>query len=149
MNPTTPFVIDGESHCWHSHEAGPGATVHTMWCCRPDCHDVLIAGAEIEEKTHGCLKMFRGGVPRFPKAHAYMWSGSPPVGPWRAKETEPRLADLLRRAVSGLREREWLTRNAAENTYCPDCVDDTTRWRDQVAHSGDCPFVALLKEATE
>jgi hypothetical protein len=49
--------------------------------------------------------------------------------------------------VEILEQREFLTRNAAENNYCPSCDKGDDRWHDQYTHYEGCPFLALLTAA--
>lgn len=66
--------------------------------------------------------------------------------------TVPVDADLLREALQLLEDREWDTRNAAENIYCPECVRDDERYKDQQDHHPGCRFVATrdgLRKALE
>jgi hypothetical protein len=55
--------------------------------------------------------------------------------------------DLLKNLLELLEEREWSHHNAAENTYCLDCMTEDERWDDQISHHDGCEFVAVVKAA--
>lgn len=58
-------------------------------------------------------------------------------------------ASLAQRALVVLRGCEWLTRNMAENPYCPSCATNDDRWRDQVEHHPGCEWQAVVAALAE
>lgn len=54
---------------------------------------------------------------------------------------------LAHRMAEELKGREWLTRNAAENIYCPSCETPDDRWIDQAYHRPGCSYAALMEAA--
>lgn len=60
--------------------------------------------------------------------------------------TEELIEKLLKNAKRG----EWATHHAAENIYCPYCIDwDTQSYEDMQSHNEGCEFVALVTAAEE
>jgi hypothetical protein len=47
------------------------------------------------------------------------------------------------------KDTEWMTHNAAENNFCPYCVKDDDRWRDQKGHYDGCQYVEMMMKAKE
>lgn len=39
------------------------------------------------------------------------------------------------------------TRHAAENSYCPDCANESDSWRDQTEHHAGCGYLARIEAA--
>lgn len=46
-------------------------------------------------------------------------------------------------------DTEWMTHNAAENSYCPYCANDDNWWRDQKEHNDGCKYVEIMQKAKE
>lgn len=57
-----------------------------------------------------------------------------------AREDVPSLLKEVERLRGLIKQAEWTTRNAAENTVCAfGCATGDDRWRDQSRHSATCP----------
>lgn len=55
--------------------------------------------------------------------------------------------DMIEWLINHAEFTEWLTANAAENNYCPYCVDD--RWHDQKKHNDGCEYVKMMSVVRE
>ena len=44
---------------------------------------------------------------------------------------------------------EWMTRHAAENSYCPYCSTEEDQWEDQHEHHENCKYTEMMKKAKE
>ena len=46
------------------------------------------------------------------------------------------------------KDTEWMTHNAAENSYCPYCINDDDWFDDQREHEENCQYVEMMKKAS-
>jgi len=58
--------------------------------------------------------------------------------------------ELVEKLLKMAEDNEWQIHHAAENQYCPYCINyETQSWDDMRSHNDGCEYVALVAAAKE
>lgn len=91
-------------------------------------------------------------VPRYAECHHFQVVMSDAC-PWCIKnkldETNRLNGELVEalKAFLATAGNGFETRHAAENTYCPDCANESDDWRDQTEHHAGCQYLKRIEDA--